>query len=240
MILLVPFLGLAAVVQQTAGQTLDVGALSTDNVDQQMEIVNKHNSLRRGVNPTASNMLKMEWSPEAAENARSWANECKFEHSPTDRRKTTVECGENLYMSTTPDSWSDAIQDWYNEEKDFIYGKGPTTPEAVVGHYTQVVWYSSYQLGCAVAFCPGSEYSYYFVCQYCPSGNYEHKINTPYTLGPACGDCPNDCDNGLCTNPCKYQDAYKNCDDLKKSPGCEHPMVKQFCPASCLCTMEIK
>lgn len=57
-----------------------------------------------------------------------------------------VDCGENLYMSTAPSSWSDAIQAWYNEEKDFKYGVGATTKDAVIGHYTQVDATSLYSM----------------------------------------------------------------------------------------------
>lgn len=55
-------------------------------------------------------------------------------------------CGENLYMSTAPSSWSDSIQAWYNEEKDFKYGTGATTANAVIGHYTQVEAASVYSI----------------------------------------------------------------------------------------------
>lgn len=41
-------------------------------------------------------------------------------------------------MSTAPSSWSDSIQAWFDEEKDFKYGSGATTANAVIGHYTQV------------------------------------------------------------------------------------------------------
>ncbi|KAG6934171.1 cysteine-rich venom protein pseudechetoxin-like, partial [Chelydra serpentina] len=181
-----------------------------------------------------------EWSPAAAKNAKSWANECILSHSPQNRRKTTVGCGENLYMSTAPNSWSNAIQAWYNEVENFIYGIGPTTPGAMIGHYTQVVWYKSYQIGCAIAFCPQQFYKYYYVCHYCPAGNYINVISTPYKSGPVCGDCPHACDNGLCTNPCKYVDHFSNCSDLKVFPGCTDPKVKASCPASCRCTTEIK
>lgn len=50
----------------------------------------------------------------------------------------TRSCGENLFMSSHPTSWSQAIQSWFNEENDFIYGIGPKQKAAVVGHYTQV------------------------------------------------------------------------------------------------------
>ena len=41
-------------------------------------------------------------------------------------------------MSSRPTSWSNAIQSWYDETNDFTYAVGPTSPQAVVGHYTQV------------------------------------------------------------------------------------------------------
>uniref|UniRef100_A0A8C8S062 ShKT domain-containing protein n=1 Tax=Pelusios castaneus TaxID=367368 RepID=A0A8C8S062_9SAUR len=240
MILLAAFLSLATVLKQSTAQAPDLTSRSTDNVDQQKEIVDKHNALRRGVMPNATNMLRMEWSPEAAQNAKNWANECTLSHSPPERRKTTGDCGENLYMSSAPSSWSDAIQSWYNEVEDFKYGIGATRPMAVTGHYTQVVWYKSYQIGCAIAFCPDREYSYFYVCHYCPPGNDENLIKTPYKSGAVCGDCPNDCDNGLCTNPCKYEDVYFNCPDLAKRFGCTHPFTKENCLASCHCAAEIK
>ncbi|NXT36942.1 CRIS protein, partial [Pelecanoides urinatrix] len=174
-------------------------AVLTNKTDQQELIVDKHNTLRRGVKPTASNMMKMEWSFPAAKNAQKWANQCTLSHSPADMRTTTVQCGENLFMSSAPFSWSDVIQTWYNEEKDFKYGTGAKTEGAVIGHYTQLVWYNSYQIGCAVAFCPTSKFKYFYVCQYCPMGNLRSSIGTPYKKGEPCGDCPNACENRLCS-----------------------------------------
>ncbi|NWW52714.1 CRIS protein, partial [Pedionomus torquatus] len=174
-------------------------ALSTKRADQQKEIVDKHNSLRRGVKPTASNMMKMVWSPSAAKNAQKWADQCTLSHSTVNMRTTTAPCGENLFMSTAPFPWSDAIQAWYDEEKDFKYGTGAKTPDAVVGHYTQVVWHNSYQIGCAIALCPQHKYKYFQVCHYCPAGNLMSSIPRPYKEGAPCGDCPNACENGLCS-----------------------------------------
>ncbi|NXS61252.1 CRIS2 protein, partial [Brachypteracias leptosomus] len=214
-------------------------ALSTTKADQQKLIVDKHNDLRRGVKPTASNMMKMQWSPEAAKNAQKWADQCTMSHSPANMRTTDVICGENLFMSSAPFPWPDVAQAWYDEEKDFAYGIGAKTPGAVVGHYTQMIWYNSYQVGCAVAYCPTNHYNYFYVCQYCPSGNNAMQIATPYRSGPKCADCPGHCDRGLCTNPCKYQDLYANCRNLKILFGCHHPLVKEKCPATCRCTTQI-
>ncbi|XP_039078846.1 cysteine-rich secretory protein 3-like [Hyaena hyaena] len=222
------------------GQDPSFTDLSTTQIRVQQEIINKHNDLRRSVSPPASNMLKTEWNKKAAENAQNWANKCTLEHSHPEDRKTSTRCGENLYMSSQPDSWSDAIQAWYDEYNDFIHGKGPKTPGAVVGHYTQVVWYSSYRIGCGVAYCPGQVYlKYYYVCQYCPAGNYRDKINTPYLEGKPCASCPNHCDNGLCTNVCEYENKYNNCNDLKKRLSCNYSLLKDNCKASCHCENKI-
>uniref|UniRef100_A0A7M4FRK3 Serotriflin-like n=1 Tax=Crocodylus porosus TaxID=8502 RepID=A0A7M4FRK3_CROPO len=216
-------------------------ALATKNVQQQTLIVNKHNALRRQVKPTARNMLRMEWCTAAQATAKKWADACTLSHSPGSKRTTTTVCGENLYMSTAPTAWSDVIQAWYNENKDFKYGSGPTRPGAMIGHYTQMLWYKSYQIGCAVAFCPQKKYKYYYVCHYCPAGNIVGLSNTPYKSGPPCGDCPNACDNGLCTNPCKHADKYSNCPELVKKHGCTNSdLNKKNCLASCRCTTEIK
>ncbi|XP_065586526.1 serotriflin-like isoform X1 [Cyrtonyx montezumae] len=257
MILPVVFLCLAAVLCPSSGEDISYVplplltasssqqipeaslALSTNRTDQQKLIVDKHNALRRRVSPPASNMLKMEWNPQAAANAQKWANRCSLSHSPPNQREIGEQCGENLYMSTAPTTWSNAIQAWYDEEKDFKYGTGATKENAMIGHYTQTVWYSSYQVGCAVAYCPERTFKYFYVCHYCPAGNIMGSIETPYKEGQPCGDCPNACDNGLCTNPCKFHDEYYNCPALAKDYGCDHSVIKENCLASCRCKNEI-
>merc|ERR1719184_714151 len=92
------------------------------SVSDQTDIVNKHNALRRGVQPTASNMLKMSWNKEAAANAQKWANGCSMNHSPPSKRTiSTSGCGENLYMAGYKNTWDGAIQSWYDEVKDYRY-----------------------------------------------------------------------------------------------------------------------
>ncbi|NXU81432.1 CRIS2 protein, partial [Oreotrochilus melanogaster] len=213
--------------------------LSTSRADQKQLIVDKHNALRRAVNPPASDMMKMEWNTAAAENAQKWANQCTLRHSTAAMRATDKRCGENLYMSTAPSSWSRAIDAWYNEDKNFEYGTGANPQGSVIGHYTQLIWYNSYLIGCAVAYCPRNQFNYFYVCQYCPAGNNPMQIATPYKSGPKCADCPGHCDKGLCTNPCKYQDFFANCRNLKSLFGCNHSLVKEKCPASCRCTTQI-
>ena len=77
--------------------------------------------------------------------------------------------GENLYMGynagylgTSPvDSWYEEISKYSFAKSDYIKG---------TGHFTQVVWKNSKQLGCGVA-CGSNDYCY-VTCNYYPGGNY--------------------------------------------------------------------
>uniref|UniRef100_F7BG16 ShKT domain-containing protein n=1 Tax=Ornithorhynchus anatinus TaxID=9258 RepID=F7BG16_ORNAN len=217
-------------------------AISTVATRVQQEIVNKHNTLRRLVEPPAKNMLKMEWNEEAAQNARYWAEKCEVQHSPQPGRQIKDHsCGENLLFATYSLSWSDAIQIWYNESKNFQYGTGATKRGAMVSHYTQLVWSTSYQIGCGAANCPKEKsFQVLFICQYCHAGNDPETMNTPYKVGPPCGDCPKNCNNRLCTNPCPFADNASNCLEAIKALGCKHELTEAYCKASCKCTIEIK
>lgn len=47
-------------------------------------------------------------------------------------------CGENIYMSALPYSWSQVIGIWYSESKNFSYGKYVSQDLVITHHYTQV------------------------------------------------------------------------------------------------------
>ncbi|KFP73116.1 Cysteine-rich secretory protein 3, partial [Apaloderma vittatum] len=203
-------------------------------------ILEKSNEIRRSVVPTASNMLKMVWSEKAARNAQIWANKCEMRVSPGDERVLDgVICGENILLSSNPKTWDEAIEDWYIQSSNFKYGYGATVKNANIESYTQLIWYNSYKIGCAVAYCPLNAFKYFYVCQYCPAGNNVMQIATPYKSGPKCADCPGHCDKGLCTNACKYQNHLGNCETLKSLLGCHHEAVRKNCAATCNCTTQI-
>uniref|UniRef100_A0A674EPX5 SCP domain-containing protein n=1 Tax=Salmo trutta TaxID=8032 RepID=A0A674EPX5_SALTR len=122
------------------------------SVSEQKTIVDKHNNLRRGVQPTASNMLKM----------------CTVrDRHPASRTTSSSGCGENLYMASYKSSWSNVIQSWADEVKDFQYGYPKPVNEPVFSFCAQVVWYRSNQISCAMAHCPNSNYKYFYVCHNC-------------------------------------------------------------------------
>nr|XP_045012903.1 cysteine-rich secretory protein 1 [Jaculus jaculus] len=213
--------------------------LSTELVAAQEEIVKVHNAFRRKVQPPARNMMKLNWSLPAAENARILARYCDFAQSdPIERRLKNTFCGENMHLESYPSPWSYVIELWFNESKHFTYGKWPSTDDDITtDDYTQMVWASTYLIGCDVASCRKKKAEQYlYICHYCHEGNDPDTINLPYKAGPSCGDCPNHCEDRLCTNPCVHYDEYNNCDKQMKVLGCEHPSVKLLCKASCLCT----
>ncbi|XP_056662287.1 cysteine-rich secretory protein 3-like [Monodelphis domestica] len=187
--------------------------LSTKNKIIQEEIVNKHNDLRANVSPPARNMLKMKWNPEAQELAQSREN------------------GENLFMSTIPIEWPKVIQDWYDEVSNFDYEKGRTNPKGQIEHYSQIVWYSSFKVICAMAHCPDVSFWYYYVYQYCPGGNY--RPDYFYEIRASCDKCPDSCSNNLCTHPCLYTNKFANCEDLKNQVSCQHEFVKNNYKVTC-------
>uniref|UniRef100_A0A8D2KUX9 SCP domain-containing protein n=1 Tax=Varanus komodoensis TaxID=61221 RepID=A0A8D2KUX9_VARKO len=113
-------------------------------------------------------------------------------------------CGESLAQIKIAMSWSKVIATWISTKTYFKYGIGPTDPKKNIYTYTQIIWYKSYLVGCALSYCRKYAIPFFYVCQYCPVGNIQGKINTPYKEGPSCGDCPNNCENNLCSNSC-YQ-----------------------------------
>lgn len=206
----------------------------TDNSQVQEEIVNFHNELRRSVSPSAQDMLQMSWSDDIKASMQTWVDKCKLAHGlPSTRELNGYEMGENLFYSSTLQSWTAVIKAWHSEVQNYQYPKGSTNGQEV-GHYTQVIWNSSYRVGCAMAVCPNN--IYFYGCQYYRAGNF--RTWRPYTNGSWCEMCPNNCVNKLCTNPCPYINRFLNCPALKKTFGCL-TLIKQYCPASCSCSTEI-
>ena len=67
------------------------------------------------------------------------------------------------------------------------------------GHYTQVVWADTEELGCGMVYYQGdSYYETLIVCNYAKGGNF--LGSEMYKAGTPCDDCPTGytCDDGLC------------------------------------------
>ncbi len=109
----------------------------------------------------------LRWSAEVAAVAQAWADtlaaaDCAFEHSKGNKY------GENLFFMGPSGAGSAvmAADEWYSEVASYDYsapGFGMST-----GHFTQMVWLATSEVGCAIAQCGGGDL---WVCNYNPPGN---------------------------------------------------------------------
>lgn len=146
---------------QQQGAAKSVSGLSTQVGIQQM--LDAHNQWRKRYNVPA-----LSWSPQLASYAQEWANrllrEDKFEHRQNSRY------GENLaWASGQLLSPQQVVNMWGNEVKDYTYATNSCKPGKVCGHYTQIVWRNTKQVGCGMARNNSKEI---WVCNYNPPGNY--------------------------------------------------------------------
>nr|XP_022295809.1 pathogenesis-related protein PRB1-3-like [Crassostrea virginica] len=147
--------------------------------------------------------MKMRYSQELASQAQAHADSCVMQHSGL--------ASENMFFSsgTTIDLWA-AIYAWEKEKWDYDYDTDTCKEGKVCGHYTQVVWASSVEVGCGASNQCGGTYKTHIVCQYSPSGNYVGI--RPYKKGAPCSGCTAcgySCVDGLCVkDTTKCTDCY--------------------------------
>uniref|UniRef100_A0A0N4ZZC1 SCP domain-containing protein n=1 Tax=Parastrongyloides trichosuri TaxID=131310 RepID=A0A0N4ZZC1_PARTI len=90
-------------------------------------------------------------------------------HDPTLGR---IGQGENLAVMSPVVGYA-GVEMWYDEWKKYNFNAGVFSPG--VGHFTQMVWKGSKEIGCAVAY-SGSTKNLYVVCRYFPSGNINSQF----------------------------------------------------------------
>ena len=132
-------------------------------------ILSVHNQERAAVG-----VPPLVWSNDLASGAQTWAQNLattgEFAHDPN--RPSGV--GENIAgfnPSLGVSAPGEGQSLWVDEKKD--YQGGVLTPENwyPTGHYTQMVWKDTKEVGCGTAGGEGHPYSI-LVCRYSPSGNY--------------------------------------------------------------------
>jgi len=145
-------------------------------------IVMVHNDWRQQVG-----VPQLRWSPALEDKAIAWANElkesndCRMKHSGPGENlfwasalKTATKEGDGDWQwqsrvkevseQQVVDSWGSEIE-WYSYEiNDCDAPVGQSC-----GHYTQLVWAATTEVGCGRALCPDN--SQVWVCNYAPPGN---------------------------------------------------------------------
>lgn len=138
--------------------------------------------------------------------AASVASSCNFAHSGWNG------VGENLFVgteapNTSTEQWlsdrnwwiKNAVNDWTYEARFVNYAVGANAVKcndgstgsacrSKIGHYTQIMWADTTEVGCAAHYCPNgignfsSRASTMLVCHYSPQGNHYDGTNylAPY------------------------------------------------------------
>jgi len=156
---------LAACVQASAATSMGSGSVDA------AAMIAAHNEWRAKVG-----VPDLQWSDKLAAAAQKWADHlaassCSLGHSGG-------EYGENIYWASSliysdgrrelsPKIARDAVNSWGNEVKWYDYADNSCHMEC--GHYTQVVWKNTKEVGCAMAVC--SNKAQLWVCNYYPAGN---------------------------------------------------------------------
>jgi len=124
---------------------------------------------------------------------------------------TFTKYGQNIHLILFHNvTLADKIQTWYDAKPDYNYNKSSCTVGKTCFHYTQVVWATSRQVGCAVHHCEVVENKchkdvnfHYLACNYLPRGNVDGE--KPFKKKPPCSQCESGagwCKNKLCNSQC--------------------------------------
>ena len=133
-------------------------------------VLSAHNRER-----SALGIEPLEWNAQLASSASQWAERLshteRFEHAPDSASNPQ---GENLWAGTKGNySIESMVDGWVREKRYFRPGFFPlnsaTGRVEDVGHYTQLVWRRTRQVGCALS--SGSREDV-LVCRYSEAGNY--------------------------------------------------------------------
>ncbi len=135
--------------------------LSPQDVD---ALLSHHNKVRAdvGVGPLA-------WSANLAGYAQQWAEQLAISGCRMKHRQPNA-YGENLFQGTFGAFTAvDAAKAWETEKKDYAGGVLTDANWAPSGHYTQMVWRQTTQVGCGQAICNST---LIVACNYDPPGNF--------------------------------------------------------------------
>ncbi|XP_059169428.1 uncharacterized protein LOC131951151 [Physella acuta] len=159
-------------VTQAAGVTQAVGVTVPMFTVTKAAFLKSHNDVRAGLR-----LPLLRWNNTLAEFARAHTSKCVYKHS-------SGPYGENIYKSdplnrNTTDLAVKSTASWRSESKRVDF---PTwrcisaTPSC--GHYSQMVWGKTTQIGCAIAQCVSvaGVSPNLVVCEYSPGGNVVGQI----------------------------------------------------------------
>jgi len=141
-------------------------------------VLESHNIVRR-----KHGLQSLTWSDKLARYSKQWSDHLgSGSHCQIRHRGGTPPYGENLYRASAlrwsngereilPVTIKNVVKAWTDEEKWYDYNRNRCQPGKQCGHYTQVVWRDTTEVGCSLKIC--ADKSQTWVCSYNPPGNFQ-------------------------------------------------------------------
>jgi uncharacterized protein YkwD len=124
-------------------------------------MVKAHNAIRDSMN-----LPLLVWSDKIAAIAQQWADRLVMRNEFIHRPKSVY--GENMFkIIGSPTSAARVVRAWASEASDYDYSSNRC--KRMCGHYTQLIWRDTKEVGCGVARRGRTEI---WVCDYSPPGNW--------------------------------------------------------------------
>jgi pathogenesis-related protein 1 len=139
------------------------------------EIVRAHNAWRK-----RAGALSIRWAADLATQAQNHARRLASEGCVIEHGMLPDDVGENLFRANPLRakgrenellvvSPAQVVDAWGAESVDYSPASDSCAPNRQCGHYTQIVWPSTEEVGCGMAVCPSL--GQVWVCRYRPRGN---------------------------------------------------------------------
>jgi hypothetical protein len=159
----------------TDARMIDAAPMIVGEPPELAGITNLHNAVRAMVE-TQTPLPALAWSDALEATAKTYGMMCIntdgypniMDHNPNRGAGHPYSVGENIYASGGTATAQGAVQSWASEKANYVY---PAGYSSATGHYTQIVWRTTREIGCALVNCPSIPYGSTIICNYGPAGN---------------------------------------------------------------------
>lgn len=158
-------------VHQATAQTTVKNTGSNINSKDASAILSHHNLVRADKGVAA-----LTWNPQLAAYAQQWANYLATKNDGTIKHRDNAgengkQYGENIFWGSSAAAFPpvQASYDWYGEVKQYKYKKIGGDNWFKTGHYTQMMWKDTKEMGVGVAISANG--AIIVVANYWPAGN---------------------------------------------------------------------
>lgn len=148
--------------------TFQIPNANAELTDVEMKaLLGQHNSWR-----AQYKMPPLIWDKTVAGVAQAWADQLaaagRFEH------RQDGQYGENMWGGTAGQfPIASVVDSWGNERDDYDMNTNTCAEGKMCGHFTQVIWWNTTNLGCGKA--TGGNGNDVLVCNYDPAGNFNNQ-----------------------------------------------------------------